>query len=577
MAEMKSVGALLRRSVERNPGKVAHIVPWAERGEVTYAQLWEYVTIAAWRMDSRGIKRGDRICAYSENCFGWSVLDWACFCLGVVLVPIYPSLPGDQAGFIVNDSEAKIIYCGSEKLQAQVEPHISVPTVYLGSAPEDFFRLMDEGRATMPADYEAQLLAIIENASLDDLATIIYTSGTTGSPKGAMLPNRAFVKLCENIHSQLPVDENDLFLSWLPLSHVYERFAGHVLPMALGGQIAHSQGIASLGSELTKHRPTIMLCVPRFLESLKDRISDAAAKQGGLKAKLFGWAVAQGKVARAGGFAPFHGVLDKVVASKIRARTGGRLKFFVSGGGALPAHVSGFYRALGIEALQGYGLTETCAATSINHPLRNRPDTIGEPINGLEMKIASDGEILIRGYSVMTGYYNQPEATAASIDADGWFHTGDIGVQDGNHFRITDRKKDIIVLANGKNVAPQPIENKLRESALIKEVALFGDGMSVICGLVVPDFERLTRLALEAGIKVADPKELVKLPAIREMFKAEIDVVNRGLADFERLRKYEVLPNEFSVDGGELTPSLKVRRKVVREKYKDLIDGMSGG
>lgn len=576
MSEIQSVGALLLHTVERNPGKVAHIVPWKDKSEFTYAELWDFVVIAASRLQTRGIKRGDKVCAYSENCFGWSVLDWACFCLGVVLVPIYPSLPGEQAAFVVNDCGAKLAYCGSEKLQDQLNPHVSVPTVYLGASEEDFFRLMEDGKAAMPEGFEQELRRIMGEASLEDLATIIYTSGTTGNPKGAMLPNRAFVLLCKNIHSQLPVDENDVFLSWLPLSHVYERFAGHVLPVSLGATIAHSQGIASLGAELAKHRPTIMLCVPRFLESLKDRISDGAEKQGGLKAKLFSLALAQGKKAIHGGFAPLRGILDKVVGAKIRERTGGRLKFFVSGGGALPIHVSDFFRGLGIEALQGYGLTETCAATSVNHPLRNRPETLGEPISGLEMKIAADGEILIRGYAVMNGYYNQPEATAAAIDSEGWFHTGDIGVQEGNHFRITDRKKDIIVLANGKNVAPQPIENKLRESALIKEVALFGDDMSVICGLIVPDFERLTRLATDAGIKADDVSALVKLPAVREMFKREVDKINQGLADFERLRKYEVLPQEFSVEGGELTPSLKVKRKVVREKYRDLIDAMAG-
>jgi long-chain acyl-CoA synthetase len=268
-----------------------------------------------------------------------------------------------------------------------------------------------------------------------------------------------------------------------------------------------------------------------------------------------------------GAFAPFAGLLDKIVGKKIRERTGGRMRFFVSGGAALPPHVAEFYMAFNLTVLQGYGLTETTAATCINHPYRNRYWTVGEPLPGVEVSIASDGEILVRGPSVMLGYYHLPEETAKAIDADGWFHTGDIGEFEDKHLKITDRKKDILVLANGKNIAPQPIENKLKESAYIAEAVLFGDGNEYVYGLIIPNLERLREEFPEAG----DDEALVKNEQVRAKIKAEIDQVNRTLADFEKVKKHALLNAAFSVETGELTPSMKVKRKVVREKHADLI------
>lgn len=527
----------------------------------------------AYRLHNAGIARHDKICVYSENCAGWALTDWACMTLGVVLVPIYPSLPGDQAAYVVNDCGAKVVFCGSEALLKKLEGLTTAKTVLL----EANEKYIDSNSIEVPAEFDTWWNAEIDKGEADELATIIYTSGTTGQPKGALLPNRAFVLLCANIQSQLPVDETDLFLSWLPMSHVYERFAGHILPISLGATIAYSGSLATLANDMMEVKPTVLLCVPRFLEATKDRIEDAALKQGGMKTKLFQLALAQGKLWRAGKFAPLHGILDKIVSEKIREKTGGRIKFFVSGGGALPTHVSEFYRAFGLEVLQGYGLTETCAASSLNHPKANRPETIGIPIRGVEFKLAEDGEILIRGYGLMTGYHNLPEATAEAIDSEGWFHSGDIGVKDGEYYKITDRKKDLIILGNGKNVAPQPIENKLRESTYIKEVALFGDGQKELCGLIVPDFERLEKYAKEQGITSNDTSKFIQLPAIRDLFKKEVDSVNKTLADFEKVKRFEILTAPFSVEGGELTPSLKVKRKFVREKYSDLVQGMMRG
>ena len=305
-----------------------------------------------------------------------------------------------------------------------------------------------------------------------------------------------------------------------------------------------------------------------------DKILDGVKKQPPLRQKLFRLALSQGTARAHGKFAPLAGVMDGLVGAKIRERTGGRIRFFVSGGAALPRHVADFYHAFGLTVLQGYGLTETTAATCVNHPdpARNKPHTVGEPLPGVEVGLAADGEILVRGPSRMLGYYHLPEATAEAIDSEGWFHTGDIGEWEGPCLKITDRKKDILVLANGKNVAPQPIENLLRESPLIGEVVLFGDGHEYVYALVIPNFERL-RAALGATDAETD-SHLAGRADARALVKAEIDRVNQGLADFEKVKRHAVLAATFSIETGELTPSLKVKRKVVREKFKDVLVGL---
>ncbi|MFY9234459.1 MAG: AMP-dependent synthetase/ligase, partial [Fimbriimonadaceae bacterium] len=389
-------------------------------------------------------------------------------------------------------------------------------------------------------------------------------------PKGAMLQHRAFTSLMESITSSLPIVESDTFLSFLPMSHVYERVAGQILPISCGATIAYARSIATLANDMVAARPTIMLCVPRFLEATMDRIVEGVGKQSPMKQKLFKWALAQGTARAKGGFAPFAGLLDKLVGAKIRERTGGRIKFFVSGGAALPPHVSYFYMAFRLKVLQGYGLTETTAASCVNHPDRNKPWTVGPPIPGVEVKIAADGEILIKGPTRMLGYYNMPEETAAAIDQDGWFLTGDIGEMEDGYLKITDRKKDLLVLANGKNVAPQMIENKLKESSLISEAVVLGDGMDYCCALIIPNFEALRK---QVG-STQDDAELVASEHAKAAIKSEIDAMNKSLADFERVKRHVLLGKALTIEAGELTPTLKVKRKVIKEKYSAEIQSM---
>ncbi|MES1147526.1 MAG: AMP-dependent synthetase/ligase, partial [bacterium] len=539
---------MLRRTVAKFPTKVARKYSVGKtHHELTYSEFYGRVFEYAQGLAELGLKRGDHVVILGESSLEWALVDWACLSLGVVTVPIYPTLPADQAQHIANDCQATWAFVQDDKLAAKLTG-VSC-------------KLFEAIPATTGMTREAWE-AMTDQVVLDDLATIIYTSGTTGVPKGAMLAHRAFVELCDGIMKTIPIDDKDTFLSFLPLSHVYERFAGHILPMACGATIVMTASAATIAGDLQKQHPTIMTCVPRLLDAFKGRVIDAVRKDPPIRQKLFALALAQGIKKGKGEFAPLYWLTDKLVGSKIRARLGPSMRFFVSGGAALPTHVSEFLIAFGVTVLQGYGLTETCAASSLNRPDNNRPWTAGEPLEGVEMKIAPDGEILIKGSGLMTGYYNMPEATAAAIDSEGWFHTGDIGEFDGPSLKITDRKKDLLVLGNGKNVAPQAVENRLKESEWINEAVVFGDGMEYCCALIVPEFERLKTWLNRSS---ATTQEIAQAPEVKDLIKKEIDNANKQMADFERVKRHVIVGAPFTVEGGELTPSLKVRKRVVKE------------
>lgn len=566
MSEPKNLGAMLRDSCQKWGEKPA--ILYHDKGfkPVTYTKLLQIVQTYAAALRALGLKRGDRFVIQSENCKEWAFVDWASRTLGVILVPIYPTLPPDQSQYIANDCGAEVAIAGSpeqaEKMKGQPDLKVLLLKDHEGS--------LADLAAKSQISYE-EWNQEIDKAKPEDIATIIYTSGTTGLPKGAMLSHRCFTFLCDSIHDSLPITNEDTFLSFLPMSHVYERFVD-TLVISVGATLALSRSLKSLAAEMVEVKPTIMACVPRFLEATMDRITDAAAKGSPLQQRLFKLTLSQGTKRAHGEFAPFAGLLKSVVGNKIRERTGGRVRFFVSGGAALPQHVSDFYQSFGLLIIQGFGLTETTAVTSINHPDRNHPGTVGEPIPGVEVTIADDGEILVRGPSRMIGYFNLPKETEEAIDADGWFHTGDIGAFDGPSLKITDRKKDLLILANGKNVAPQAIENKLRESPFINEAVLFGDGNEFVYGLILPNWDRV-RAELKLEAKSA---ELAEQDAVKQLIKQEVDKVNKTLADYEKVKKHAILAAEFTIEGGELTPSLKVKRRVVREKYAGILKELVG-
>ncbi|CAN5465533.1 AMP-dependent synthetase/ligase [soil metagenome] len=549
-----TLGALWRESARKFPGRTAMLMPSGKKEfkPLTYRELDERIRAFAASVRELGLKRGDRLAIFSESAPEWAWLDWACLSLGVVVVPIYPTLPADQAAHILADSGASVVVCGKEDLKAKVTGTRAL--------------LFSELPQVEPLSSE-EMDREIDATKPEDLATIIYTSGTTGVPKGAMIPHCAPVHMCGAVARALPLNEEEIFLSFLPMSHVYERCAGQFLPIALGACIAYAKSLASIGNDLVTVKPTVMLCVPRFLESFQGRVTDAVEKAPPLRQRLFRWGMSQGVKRAKGEFAPFAAILDKFVMAKLRERVGGRMRYFVSGGAALAPSVAEFYMACGLTVLQGYGLTETCGGTVVNRPGKNNKYwTIGEPLE-TEAKLADDGELWLRGQMIMQGYWNLPEATAEVLDADGWFHTGDIAEWEGKSLKITDRKKDLLVLGNGKNIAPQKIENKLRTSPLIAEAVVLGDGYDHCVALIVPAFE-----AVRAKLGHSDEEPLSGNAEAKKLVKAEVDRINKTLANFEAVKKFALLDAPFTVESGEMTPTLKVKRKVVRDRHKDLLE-----
>jgi len=536
-----------------------------------------------------GVRKGDRVAILAENCPEWAITDWATLCLGAITVPIYPTLTAPQVGEILRDSEPKVLVVSDKKQLRKaceavegtgLNPQMICIEPDSGSETPSFEQMLNQPGALT----ESELRALVDASQPDDIITFIYTSGTTGEPKGAMLTHRNLISNIEATLELIDWRPDDVFLSFLPLSHVFERMGGHFLPIYAGLTIAYAESLFTLANDIVEIKPTLMLGVPRFYASVMDRILASVRQMPPLRQKLFYRMLEVGKVYaqcwREGRSAPLgvrlqHAVLDKLVAAKIRERVGGRLRYFVSGGAALPKEVAEFFHAFGILIIEGYGLTETSPVLTVNPPNAPRFGSVGKPIRGVEIKIAEDGEILARGPNIMLGYYKKPEATAAAIDPDGWFHTGDVGHMDADgYLYITDRKKDILVLANGKNVAPQPIENLLKQSELVQEAVVYGDGMSAPVALIVPNIDALRAFAKQAGIE-ADGDALLNHDAIQKRFRQELERVNRELADFQRLKGFRLISKPFSIETGELTPTLKVKRRVVAEKYAHLLQEMA--
>lgn len=578
------------RSVEQQGEKPALLVKREKQYRpITYTELGKRVYALARALHELGVRKGDRVAILAENCPEWAITDWATLCLGAITVPIYPTLTAPQVGEILRDSEPKALVVSDKKQRRKaceavegtgLNPQMICIEPDSTSETPNFEQMLNQpGTLT-----ESALRALVEASQPKDIVTFIYTSGTTGEPKGAMLTHHNLITNIEAVLELIDWRPDDVFLSFLPLSHVFERMGGHFLPIYAGLTIAYAESLFTLANDMVEVKPTMMLGVPRFYASVMDRILASVRQMPPLRQKLFYRMLEVGKVYaqcwREGRSAPLgvrlqHSVLDKLVASKIRERVGGRLRYFISGGAALPKEVAEFFHAFGILIIEGYGLTETSPVLTVNPPRAPRFGSVGKPIRGVEIKIAEDGEILARGPNIMLGYYKKPEATAAAIDPDGWFHTGDVGHIDADgYLYITDRKKDILVLANGKNVAPQPIENLLKQSELVQEAVVYGDGMSAPVALIVPNIDALRAFAKQAGIE-ADGDALLNHDAIQRRFRQELERVNRELADFQRIKGFRLISKPFSIETGELTPTLKVKRRVVAEKYAHLLQEMA--
>ena len=559
---------------------------------VSHRTIKERVRHLSLGLRELGLERGDRVAILSENRPEWALADWACLTGGITDVPIYPTLPAEQIPHILNDSGATAIFVSTrlqaEKLasvRAQVPAlkHVIVFDQAAASLGDQTLAQLEAvGQAAdtpeRAAEYEREARAVLPS----DVATIIYTSGTTGAPKGVMLTHDNFWSNVSATRDVIPMEGNEVALSFLPLSHIFER-TGDYWFFATGTSIAYVESFDLVPICMQEVRPTIAMSVPRLYEKMYARVLENALSGGALTKRVFFWARAvadrwadQKLAGRepAGLLALQYALAQKLVFSKLKARTGGRLRYFVSGGAPLANEINKFFYAAGLVILEGYGLTETSPVIGVNTPANFRIGSIGKPVNGVEVQVAPDGEILTRGPHVMKGYYNKPDATREAIDADGWFHTGDIGVIEDDFIRITDRKKDIIVTANGKNIAPQPIENLIKTNKYISQAVMIGDRRKYPILLVVPNFDQLERWARIKNILWTDRAQLLQMPTIQGKIDQEVRGQLTGLAHFETPQKIALLEHDFSVETGEMTPTLKVKRRVVDQRYKARIDAL---
>jgi long-chain acyl-CoA synthetase len=559
---------------------------------LSHAALLEQVHGVSVGLLELGIAPGDRVAILSENRPEWAITDFACLAARCADVPVYATLPAKQVEYILRDSGA-VAVCVSTRAQLDklLEVHSALPALrhviafdpgLEGPGVLGFAALRAQGQRALASRPRWREDAL--SAGPDDPATIIYTSGTTGDPKGVMLTHGNIASNVAACLELLPLTQRDECLSLLPLSHIFERMAGHYLMLAAGVVINYAEGFEQVPRNLLEVRPTVCCAVPRLYEKVYARALEAASGGSLLKRKLFFWARRVGnawtelrlghqripldlRLARL--------VADRLVFSRLRARVGGRLRYFISGGAPLSPEIARFFYAAGLSIYEGYGLTETSPVISVNTPEHLKIGTVGRPIQDVEVRIAEDGEILVRGPNVMRGYWNKPEATREALDAEGWFRTGDIGELDAEgYLRITDRKKDLIVTAGGKKVAPQPIEGLLKLNKFIANAVMLGDRRKFPIALLVPNFERLESWAGQNGLRWSTREQLVGLPEVEAQLTSEAKKNLRDLAQFEVPKRFLILPRDFSIESGELTPKLSVRRKVVEQHHADRIEAL---
>jgi long-chain acyl-CoA synthetase len=536
-----------------------------------------------------GVAPGDRVAILAENRPEWAIADYACLTIGVTDVPIYPTLPAEQLPYLFVDSGAVLAFVStSAQAQKLASVRARCPAlkhvVGIAAAAADgcdltLAELEARGAALDTPERAAEYRRRADAVRPDDLATLIYTSGTTGEPKGVMLTHDNFHSNVMASRRAVPFTGGDTALSFLPLSHVFERMGDYMF-FSCGTSIAYVASLDDVAAALQSVRPTMAMSVPRLYEKMYARVLENAQGGGAVKWRIFRWARAVAnrwadeKLAgrTPGGLLAWqYGVAQKLVFSKLKERTGGRMRYFVSGGAPLAPEINKFFFAAGITILEGYGLTESSPVIAVNTPDAFRIGTVGRPIDGVEVAIAADGEILTRGPHVMKGYYRKPEATAEAVDAEGWLHTGDVGALEDGFLRITDRKKDIIVTAGGKNIAPQPIENAAKTCKFVAHAVMIGDRRRYPILLVVPEWDPLERWAREAGLTWGTRAELVALPAVHAHVDAEVRRTFGALASFETPKKIVLLHEDFSIER-ELTPKLSVKRRVVDQRYKSVID-----
>ncbi len=554
-------------------------------------ELLRRVRRVALGLHALGLRRGDHAGILSESSPEWVVSDLGCQFAGIINVPIYPTLAPQQVCYIMEDSGSLLLFVQNlaayERVREALAACASLSTVVLmtGESPglPGVFTLSElEARgAQVEAGQPGLAEELAAAISPEDLTTIIYTSGTTGEPKGVMLTHANVISNLSGTSERLAFEPDDVALSVLPLAHIFERGAMYMY-LHHGAKVFFSESMERIGDNMREVRPTLVVAVPRLFEKIYARVKDKAAEGGRVKTALLSWAVDVAKRwAHAtvwgrpvGGLLKMqHKLATRVVFSKWREATGGRIRLFCSGGAALPEELGLIFYGAGLPIVQGYGLTETSPVICVNGADDNRIGTVGRPIRHAEVRIAADGEIEARGPNIMRGYYNKPDATREVFTEDGWFKTGDVGALDAEgYLRITDRKKELFKTSGGKYVAPQPIEQRIKQSRFVNQVVLIGHGRKFPAALIVPDWEMLRSYAQHKGLDCKTPAEFCRHPRVIDLIQRQVDSVTADLARFERVKRVALIEREMTIEGGELTPTLKVKRRVIDEKYKDLID-----
>ncbi len=586
----KSVPHILFSTIKKTPEKKALV--FKRHGKIqhyTYEEFGNqirYLTSAFQHID---VVPGEKIAIISNNRPEWTITDFSIMCHKNIVVPIHQNIPADQMEYIIKDSESRVIFIENEehyeKLQ-QITPHLNKVKAIISFEKIDdeaviFYNdFLEQGRNFYHENPE-YFKDYFESIDSKAICTIVYTSGTTGEPKGVMLYHEAFVKEIISSEDRLGLADDEVFLSFLPLSHLYERVAGHWTPMYRTNTIFYSESINTVVDDIQVANPTVIVSVPRLYEKITDKILTQIEHSPAVKRKLFYWALKVGKEYNikkyAGeltyGIKKKFNLADKLVFSKIKEKLGGNLKFPIAGGAPLSIKTLKFFESMGLNIIEGYGMTETHLIISLTPAAKIRYGSCGQPLDILDVKIAEDGEVLVKGPTAMAGYYKKPRETAEMIDSDGWLHTGDIGYLDEDNFLyLTDRKKNIIVTAGGKNIAAAPIENLLKKSRYIDEACLIGNKRKFISALIVPNFNKLEKWAKKNKIAVTDHQELVEHQKVKDFIWQEVETQQEKLAAFEKVKKIALLAEEFTIEKEELTASLKMRKKQIHNNYKDIID-----
>ena len=591
-----TISELFKNTVDKHPNKELYYYKkghdWSSINGKTI--LYTVTDITNGILD-QGLNKGDKAGIISTNSPKWAMIDYGIICSGSATVSIYPTLIPSQIEYIINDSELKLLFLENEDQLTKINEIWSScksleKVVMMNDSFEEesetiikFSTFLDKGMTYGNKNPES-----FENASSDisanDLLTLIYTSGTTGTPKGVMLTHGNLVSNIQATYRAQKFTDHEVFLSFLPLSHVFERMTGHFSAFGIGAKTYYAESIESVADNMKEAKPSILVSVPRLYEKIHAKIISGVENAPALRRCIFNWSLSVGRKASllkynnqnlSAGLKIKYALAKKLVFNKVKTRFGGNIRSFISGGAPLSKELAEFFYSLNLLILEGYGLTETSPIISCNREDSYRFGSVGQPLDNVEIKIADDGEILCKGPNVMQGYFNKEKETKEAIDLDGWFHTGDIGEIDSQGFlKITDRKKSIIVTSGGKNIAPAPIENSILNSVYVEQCIVIGDKRNFVSCLIVPNFESLEGFLKKENIELSSSQAIIEHKSVIKLFDRIIQNSMEGFSKFETVKKYKLLPNLWTLEKEELTPSLKVVRKKIEINYKDIIDEM---